>query len=97
MTALKQLPDQEGSAVKESHVESVQSAYDSWWQEEKESLERSYAECTDAETWKMVVHHLSRGRFRKLLSSTLLRCSNDLLGYPVSKPAGTRFVALVTK
>ena len=58
MTALKQLPDREGSAVKESHVESVQSAYDSWWQEEKESLERSYAECTDAETWKMVAHHL---------------------------------------
>ena len=44
--------------MKESHVESVQSAYDSWWQEEKESLEQSYAECTDAETWEMVSHHL---------------------------------------
>lgn len=58
MTSLKALGDVEGNAVMAADVASVQLAYDSWWEDEKNDLEQSYADCTDAETWAMVAHHL---------------------------------------
>ena len=58
LSSLKSLAAEEASLVSAADVSSVESAYESWWADEKGDIEPSYSDCIEPETLPMVIHHL---------------------------------------
>ena len=58
LSSLKSLAAEEASLVSAADVSSVESAYESWWADEKGDIEPSYSDCIKPETLPMVIHHL---------------------------------------